>query len=874
MAKKIKIKHAALYDIFKNINEGFFDSIDDNAVQNYIGYKQDIYKSAHRRVKTAEELEEQRQKLWDQLVNKTEEKVNSIYNPNKSILSNSVYKISPRKMYKEIEVEIYDKFTGQTHTETIPAPEEIIALCEQIREAAERDSTIGILMRRFDKPIIWTLNEGVSTAASDGIRIAFNVIFAYTLIQKGKADLAELKAQGTKLKNSAATLLTIGKYWLYVYIHEVYHELYEHQKQAQRKDETADGKNHEMANVAMDAEINRDIEQQFPMFAGATKVANGVMDPDFPNEAWDDIFDEYFYKNKQMPTHEQPNDNQQQSGSSIKQHGHGSQNNQQNGQGQQSNQSDDQQNQQQKSGSGEQQDSQSGNQSSDQQSSQSGNKSGDQQSNQSGNDSDEQQGNQSQSGNSSNSAPDTSNESDEYNDAYNKELKNILDNMNGKSKNKNGKPQSLSDDQIEDIVDQMKNALGSGMSMKDLMSKCTGNDSDIDEKSAQKLAEKMSELTDLGGQSMQDAMNELNDMTQKPETETQKKAREQAQKDVADMMKNMEEAAQKQQSSEGQQSSEMQAGKGTSDIPTMTTSSKFGGSDMVSREDLAKIAEESGQPYTASELTANREQINSDYIKENLEELKNASSALGQKVENIRNKLKDYPVITNWKVKLRKYLKNQAEGDIETIRSKRTMSQDWRQDRYMPYKEREFKQDFGAADVFYLIDNSGSMWGAGFGEGIFMQIFSEIIGIEKKCNIENSALAYFSGDANMPTDLIRLWNKKTSKEKVLQMIGQTSKDQSGGTDIGGNILAVTKLKKPYYYNNGQKHTLLIVFTDGEDYGQFDKIKKLPGRIKSDVLFCLINRKASILQIMSDLHTRSGVKLANIISICTDEYSKK
>lgn len=870
MAKKVKIKNSDIFNMFKSnkINEGFFDFI--NAEQNISKKQKDNtvagYKSVARNYnKSQKELEEERSKLWDTIMTKKKINLDNIYGKNNErSLSNNIFKISPRQMYDEFEAIVIDEATGTQHIEKIPAPAEIITLCEDIRHAATLHPLYGPIMRRFDKPIVWTLNSAVDTAASDGIRIAYNVIFAYQLIQQGQGDFKELKASGKSIKGNDV-LLTIGKYWLFVYIHETYHELYEHTLQAERKDETANGKNHHMANIAMDAEINRDIENQIPNLKGCTIASGGIMDPNFPHETWDEIFDQYYYHNKPMPKAEPPmsgpsgssNNNSQQQQSSNNTDSNQQQNNQQSQNS--NNNSDNSQNSQSGQGDSSDQNSQSS--------------SGDPSDQNSDSNNQKQSGFGSQSSNPSNMSNDS-----EYDSAYNDELQNIADNMNGKKNNKSSKPKKLSDKEINDIVQNMKDALANGMSMKDLINNNSNNSNDngesdqkIDAESASKIASELANLTDLNGQTLADAQKELADMTM---SKTEQAAREQAQKDVQDALDKMEkEAEESQQQNSPQQNPSSQSGKGTSAMPTVTTSSKFGGADMISKEDLSAIAEQEGQPYTASELTANRNQLNDDYIKENISSLRNVSSELANKIENIKDKLKDQPVITNWKNKLKKFLKNQAQGEVEQIRSKRVMSQTWRQDRYMPYKDRQRTDDYGAADVFYLIDNSGSMWGAGFGENIFIQIFSEILGIEKVCQINKSALTYFSGNNVLPKDKIRLWDKKTAKAKVLEMIPQTGNDQSGGTDIGGNVIAVTKLGKPYYYNTGQKHTLLIVFTDGEDESQYNQIKNIPMKYKKDLLFCLINRKSEILRIMNKLHSISGINLSNIICICTDEFNK-
>ena len=848
MGKKIKIKDKNIYKLFES------DKISSIKQTDYDGTRHQV---------TKEEIEKKREQLWDDIMNKKQAQLDDIYK--QQSLNKAVFKISPAKMYQPITVNVKDLATGAVHEETIPAPSEIIAVAESIRDTAMNSPEYGILMKRFDKPIIWTLSNSVQTAASDGVRIAFNVVFTYQLLQLGIAD----KKAGSSVRNANAAKLLVGKYFLFVFIHEVYHELYRHQLQAERKKETAGGKMHDMANVAMDCEINRDIEQQFTGLRGSTDATGGCMDPDFPTETWDIIFDAYYYNHKQMPKHEKPQSGMPHSGQS--QSGQDSSQ-----QSQRSNIDEDPNSQQQTQGNGQSQNNSQGDNQQDQNSSGQQGQSGQQQSGQ--NSGQQQSGQQGQSGqNSGQPQPrGTGNESDEYNKAYNDELQKIADEMNGKKSSQ--EPVDLTPEEIEDIAQNIKDQLAAGMSMDDIIK---ANSSDAQDKNSTKLSEKsmrelQNALSDVMAEMAAEQQKEVQDglANNGKESETQKAAKEQARKDVQKAMEQMDQQAEQEAESGNGQAEGQGAGKGTESMGELTTSSIFGGADMVSTEELSKLAEAEGQPYTADELTTDRNQANEDYIKDNLEKIKSTNAALGQKVENISNKLKDLTYLANWKNKLKKFLKNQTEGDPERVRSKKVMSQGWRDDRYVPYKNVTKKDEIGAADVFYLIDNSGSMWGAGFGEGIFLQIFKEIVGIERSCKIELSALTYFSGSNILPKEKIRLWDSKTSTSKVLQMIGQTKDDASGGTDIGGNVIAVTKLGKPYYYNTGQKHTLLIVFTDGEDPAQFKQIQSIPSRYKKDLLFCLINTKQSLVNLVEQYKKLGGVKLSNIIAIATDEYKNK
>lgn len=866
MAKKVKMKKS----LYSSLFEGFFDNFeehDNTGYNNFVSYSQTGGYSGKRHKKTKEELENDRLKIWDSILNQKKSEIKK--QNGKSALEHNALKISPYKMKEPMEVMIKDLATGEEHVEMISAPAEIIEVCQKVREAAERSAIFGILMKRFNKPIIWTLNSAVGTAASDGIRIAYNVAFAYQLLQKGKADFKAMQDMGKQPKGSDAMFLTIGKYWLYVYIHETYHELYRHQEQAEMKKETSNGKNHDMSNVAMDAEINRDIENQFNLLKGCTAAANGVMDPSFPVESWDQIFDEYYYNNKKMPDHEQPHAKDDSSMDDMDQ------------QPSRTNMDDSDDMQSGDNGSDEQQDNKSQNGQGDGEEQQ---QTGDMNSENGDDQTEGEPGDKSLKGNKDDkdpSAPNTDRESDEYSDAYNDELKKISEEMQnkngkGKSDNSDSEPIDMSEKEQEDLVQNIKDAMMNGADLEDMLDVTGSAGKKLSQKTSAELMKKlMEEIPDEMTELKEKMQKKIKEQTEGNMSETERAAREQARKDIEAAMKEMEEQAamedMEDESDNGNPSEQKQAGKGVGQIPTITTSSKFGGQDLSTREILSEIAAQEGQPYTAEELTANVKELNDTFVKENLDQLKSVNAALGQKVEDIANKLKDVTVIANWKTKLRNFLKNVSNGEIVRTQSRRTMSQNWRDDRYMPYKSKDTLKEFGAADLFYLIDNSGSMWGAGFGEGIFLQIFGEIVGIERACDIQNSALAYFAGDNVMDPEKIRLWNKKTPKRKVLEMIGQKSSDHSGGTDIGGNVIAVTNLKKPYYSAKGEKHTLLLVFTDGEDYAQYKQIASIPPRLKRDILFCLINRKASIVKQVEDLQKLSGVNIKNIIAICTDEY---
>ena len=284
---------------------------------------------------------------------------------------------------------------------------------------------------------------------------------------------------------------------------------------------------------------------------------------------------------------------------------------------------------------------------------------------------------------------------------------------------------------------------------------------------------------------------------------------------------------------------------------------------------MAQLAAEAGDPYSADELTSNIDDINRKFNEKYKESLRRVSKDLGDKLDNLSEALKNVETLANWKEKLKHHFRDAMKGDEEFKRSKRVMSQKWRKDRYNPYKERPKTENTGA-NVFYLIDNSGSMYYYG-GNKIFYQIFKEVLSVEKMCKVNMSARAYFSSGVILPEN-VELWDRKTNTEKILDKLAD--RGGSGGTDIPGNVLSVTKLKPPYYYSTPTRHTTIIVFTDGEnnDRDGWKLLQRIPFKILKDVVFCIFNTKENIMHYMKEIMTQ-GVPLKNIIGINVKEFEK-
>ena len=843
-----------------------YEAYSKNTVQNTMGVK----------MKSAEENQRELAGLWGRLMKQKSLDLRKLYKG--ATMKDMGYSIPVSKMRVPVKVKITDAITGeQTEEEIIPA--EIASFCEMAKTQAASTRELGPILGRFNKPILWSFN--IDTAASDGVRIAFNPVFAEQLLYKGKGQVKELMSQGKRMSQSDR-VITMARLVLYVICHEAYHQIYRHREQAERKTETQGGKNHQLANIAMDAEINRDLEKQIPKyFAGATEECDGIFDDRFRMEPWQVIFDAYFYNKvstPQQPINQNPVNNSSQQSGQQGQSGD-SQSSQSQQQGQSGQQGDNSQSQGQSGSQGQQSDSsqqQSGNQGSQ---SQSGN-----QNNQSGEQSDNQQEQSSGSYDDTDLSaadpdtmsdygmddmPDNSDKSSEYQDAYNDEIKKELDKAMGKgsgsdsdeqgddnSQDGNGSQSGNSgDSENSDEYGNSGNEEGNGDNQGQ-----TGNDSGD---SSDGQSGQQGEMSQSSQGSMGNSKTGRNSGQMSP---TEKAAREQARKDVKKAIDKMKSQIDKDMNSVPDEDKVQEQLEGK-EFDT-TTSSTFGGADMLSQEQMAEIAKESGDPYTAEELTCDPVEISRKYNEENKDRLNQVSPDLANKLNDIADKLKNMESLANWKQKMKKHFTAAMEAGTQMKRSKRTMSQSWRDDRYNPYKKVPFTEN-NAANIFYLIDNSGSMYGNG--NGIFYQIFKEIVTLEKQCKVLNSARAYFTTGAIHPED-VEMWNIKTPISKRLELLGE--RGGSGGTDIPGNTISVTKLKKPYYYDNGEKHTTIMVFTDGEDSG-WEQLKLIPSKIRKDIVFVVFNTDVKfILQTFSEMQTLGGISLKNLIGIDTSKFGKK
>lgn len=297
-------------------------------------------------------------------------------------------------------------------------------------------------------------------------------------------------------------------------------------------------------------------------------------------------------------------------------------------------------------------------------------------------------------------------------------------------------------------------------------------------------------------------------------------------------------------------------------------SKKWGGNDMISKEDAQKIAEHEEDPYKGEEANKSAEDIAKKRIgqfEKQIREIgKGTAASMDRKLDDIASALK--PPVNNWKGILKKHLR--AAGDHRQFfkMDKRRIPvdrADWAEEE-MPMKVTENN----AADVFYLVDASGSI-----SDRDLYRVFSEIVGnkgaggieCSKDMKIRKSCFTYFA-DRVVDT-CIRTWTIDDSRAKKLKLIQRTPEDSKCGfgTDIEGSVDHVVKLGKKYFSKSDPK-TVLIVFTDAEDWG-FEKIAAMSGSVRKEIIFCIMNNSAR-LQERCQAVADAGIPTKNIVAIDT------
>ncbi|MBO6271503.1 hypothetical protein J6O48_01845 [bacterium] len=95
-------------------------------------------------------------------------------------MQNTIRRIPLSKVNVPIKVKMKDE-NGERELEFIPG--QLAALVDKLIVDAMHNPYLNVILSYIDKPIIWSFD--LETAASDGIRVAFNPAFAYTLLEQG-----------------------------------------------------------------------------------------------------------------------------------------------------------------------------------------------------------------------------------------------------------------------------------------------------------------------------------------------------------------------------------------------------------------------------------------------------------------------------------------------------------------------------------------------------------------------------------------------------------------------------------------------------------------------------------------------------------------
>ena len=185
-----------------------------------------------------------------------------------------------------------------------------------------RDPKYEFIKPYIQKPVIWTYE--IATALTDGIRIYMSPVFAAVLLDStpkrrmGGAEADEwfnsLSFQEQRdSKNRLKLRMMRTKYVRFTIVHEVYHILYNHVRRGILKyGSNPTEQEHEVGNISMDLEINRDIESTFPDLRGSTQKINAIWYENekffnkkgqpFVKDIWEDIWDDFMARGKNFKT--------------------------------------------------------------------------------------------------------------------------------------------------------------------------------------------------------------------------------------------------------------------------------------------------------------------------------------------------------------------------------------------------------------------------------------------------------------------------------------------------------------------------------------------------------------------------------------------
>ena len=207
------------------------------------------------------------------------------------------------------ELEVDTVLNARTGKNVTIRPKQVAQTVQNAIALITNDPKYSFLRPYLKKPVIWTYEA--NTAFTDGIRIFMDPLFTTLMIKLGAQfanewdntqeakDLQKYPNTPEYTKYIETLSMKQLKYVIFVIVHECYHVLYQHIRRMILKfGNKASANVRDLANIAADMEINRDIESCFPELEGATTEFNGIWwknyntkEKSFQKDVFEEIFD-------------------------------------------------------------------------------------------------------------------------------------------------------------------------------------------------------------------------------------------------------------------------------------------------------------------------------------------------------------------------------------------------------------------------------------------------------------------------------------------------------------------------------------------------------------------------------------------------------
>lgn len=255
------------------------------------------------------------------------------------------------------------------------------------------------------------------------------------------------------------------------------------------------------------------------------------------------------------------------------------------------------------------------------------------------------------------------------------------------------------------------------------------------------------------------------------------------------------------------------------------------GNDLLNDQDMfekaKKIAERAGQPvdqddYQDPSKTAAKKFEESRRL---LKEWQGPKAGNGNSpVDLVETLDKLFAPTIDWKDTLRDFFQAKENINIDHRFPRKYLGLDPShpkyKGRYIKSQEKYTEKRSGIADIFFLVDASGSMgFVCGDGVNVFEHIMSELIQLEMEFKIKKSAYAPFNVGEIHEDDVITWTDNDASDEgSIVEYLPLPKSD--GGTSAMDGVKSINKLDMIY----DPEQTLLLIITDGgDDYTQMKKI---------------------------------------------------